>query len=86
MLFVIKVFVARKWKCKIGRHGFQTKSSHTEVDDEDLKQVEDGGQGLRRLPQGEKVKFGIGKFDMWHFKSLQCIAMGKKVAKIGDPQ
>ena len=28
-------------------------SSHTEVDDEDLKQVEDGGQGLRRPPQGE---------------------------------
>ena len=31
------------------------------------------------------VKFGIGKFDIWHFKSLQCIAMGRKVAKIGDP-
>ena len=24
-----------------------------------------------RLPQGELVKFGIGKLDMWHFKSLQ---------------
>ena len=23
------------------------------------------------------------KFDMWHFKSLQ---MGRKVAKIGDPE
>ena len=36
--------------------------------------------------QENGLKFGIGKFDMWHFKSLQCIAMGKKVAKIGDPQ
>ena len=83
MLFVIKVFVARKWKCKIGRHGFQTKSSHTEVDDEDLKQIEDGGQGLRLLPQGEWSQ-------VWNWKgrnvAFQVAPMGRKVAKIGDPQ
>ena len=58
MLFVIKVFVARKWKCKIGCYGFQTKSSHTEVDDEDIKQVEDAAN-----------VFDV--FLMWRFKSLQ---------------
>ena len=63
--------------------GFRTKSSHTEVDDEDLKQVEDGGQGLRRLPQEEWSQ-------VWNWKVrhvvFQVTPMGRKVPKTGDPQ
>ena len=49
----------------------------------DPKQVEDGSQCLQHLPQGEWSQ-------VWNWKvrhvAFQVAPMGRKVAKIGDPQ
>ena len=50
---------------------------------EDPKQVEDGDQGLRRLPQGEWSQ--VLNLKVQHV-AYQVAPMGRKVAKIVDSQ